>query len=147
MFHVAKKMVGDSDDVSDIVQEVFICLLDKLNNGHAIHNPKNWLYRATYNKCVDYFREQKRFQSIESRRDSLKEDESLDKQEAKSIINFALSKLRPKERIIAVLYSEGLTYKEIADASGIKYSSIGKTLSRTLEKLERELKNQKYELY
>jgi len=147
MIDVAKKMVGDSDDVPDIVQEVFIYLFDKLNNGHVIHNPKSWLYRTTYNKCVDYFRQQKRIQNIESRHEKLKEDELLDKQEAKSIINIALSKLNPKERIIAVLYSEGLTYKEISDASGIKFSSVGKTLSRTLKKLEIELKNQKYELY
>jgi len=46
-----------------------------------------------------------------------------------------------------VLYSEGLSYREISDATGIKSSSIGKTLSRTLEKLEKELINQKYELY
>jgi len=147
MYRVAKKMVGDGDDVSDIVQEVFICLFDKLKNGDVIHNPKSWLYRVTSNKCVNHIRRQKRFQNIEFRQDNIIEDESLEKQEAKSIINFALSKLRYKERMIVVLYSEGLSYREISDATGIKFSSIGKTLSRTLEKLEKELINQKYELY
>ncbi len=140
-------MVGDSDDVSDIVQEVFIYLFDKLKNGNVIHHPKSWLYRATFNKCVDNLRTQKRFQNIESLGDDNIEDDQLEKREIKSAINFAISKLKPQEKILAVLYSEGLSYKEIAEASGIKFSSIGKMLSRTLKKLEKEFKNQQYELY
>ena len=147
MFRVAKKMVGDSDDVSDIVQEVFICLLDKLKNGHVIHHPQSWLYRTTCNKCVDYFRQQKRLQNIESLKDYHTEDGFEGEQEIRAVINNAISKLKPQEKILAVLYSEGLSYKEIANATGIKFSSVGKTISRTLKKLERELKNQKYELY
>ena len=147
MLRVANKMIGDNDEVSDILQEVFISLFDILKNGHVIHNPKSWLYRATYNKCVDNHRGQKRFQSIESIQDYKAENEQLEKRETKSIISLALSKLRPQEKILAILYSEGLSYKEIADATGINYSSIGKMLSRTLKKLESELINQRYELY
>lgn len=140
-------MVGDSDDVSDIVQEVFIYLFDKLKNGNVIHHPKSWLYRATFNKCIDNYRKQKRFQSIDTIQDYKSENEPLEKQEASTIINLALLKLRPQEKMLAVLYSEGLSYKEIAEATGIKYSSIGKMLSRTLKKLEKEFKIHQYELY
>jgi len=147
MFRVAKKMVSDSDVVSDIVQEVFVYLYDKLKNGNVIHHPKSWLYRATFNKCVDHLRKQKRFQKIDSLIECKIEDDLSDKQEIKAAINFAFTKLKPQEKILAVLYSEGLSYKEIAEATGIKFSSIGKTLSRTLKKLEREFKNQQNELY
>jgi RNA polymerase sigma-70 factor, ECF subfamily len=147
MFRVAKKMIGDSDNASDIVQEVFIYLFDKLNNGTVILHLNSWLYRATINKCIDNLRKQKRFQNIESIKDYKTCEDLIEKHESTAAINCALSKLKPKEKVLAVLYSEGLTYKEIAETTGIKFSSIGKTLSRTLRKLEKELKNQHYELY
>jgi len=147
MFRIAKKMVSDSDIASDIVQDVFIYLFDKLNTGNIIVHLNSWLYRATINKCIDYLRNQKRFQTIESLNDAKLEEELVDRQETTAIINRALSKLKPQEKSIVVLYSEGLSYNEIAEATGIKFSSIGKTLQRTLEKLEKDLKDQRYELY
>ena len=62
------------------------------------------------------------------------------------MVQAALSSLNPHERALMVLYSEGMSYKEIAESTGMRFSSVGKTLSRTLEKLENELKKQKYEL-
>ena len=147
MFRVAKKMVGNYDDASDIVQEVFIYLFDKLNNGNQILHPKSWLYRATTNKCYDNLRRQKRFQSIEILSDHKNEDENIATQEMKAAINFMLSKLNPQEKVLAVLYSEGLSYKELSETTGIKFTSIGKMLSRALKKLEKEFKYQHYELY
>ena len=147
MFRVAKKMVGNCDDASDIVQEVFIYLYDKLNRGSEVQHPRSWLYRATTNKCYDNLRSQKHFQNIESVRNIKNEDEIQDVQEMKAAIQFVLSKLNPQERALAVLYSEGLSYKELAESTGIKFTSVGKMLSRTLKKLGKEFKNQEYALY
>jgi len=147
IFRVAQKMVGNRDNASDIVQEVFIYLFDRIKNGSEILHLNTWLYRATINKSIDCLRKQKRFQPIESLKESIIDEELIERQETTAIVNKAISKLKPHEKIIVVLYSEGLSYKEIAEASGVKFSSIGKTLSRALEKLEIELKDQHYELY
>ena len=146
MFRVARKMVGDSDVAADIVQDVFISLFDKLDTGIVILHLNSWLYRATLNKCVDDARRQKRFRTIESLKD-YRIEEPADNQETAAIINQALSRLKPNEKSIVVLYSEGLSYKEIAEAAGVRFSSVGKTLQRTLEKLGEELKDQHDELY
>jgi len=147
MFRVAKKMVGNCDDASDIVQEVFIYLFDKLSGGSLVHHPKSWLYRATANKCYDTLRRRNRFQNLDSLGDRKTDDHIIDNQDMKAIINVALSKLNPQEKVLAVLYSEGLSYKELAEATGIKFTSIGTMLSRTLKRLEKEFKNKQYELY
>lgn len=147
MHRVAKRMVNDSDVVSDIIQDVFIYLYEKLNNGKEILYPKSWLYRATSNKCVDFLKRQKRFQNTDILNNRTTEDKSNELLETNLIVYKALAKLRPQEKALAVLYSEGLSYKEIAEATGIKFSSIGKKLSRTLKKLENELKDQRHELY
>lgn len=140
-------MIGDRDDVSDIIQEVFIDLYHKLNNGNEIIHPRSWLYRATINKCIDNLRKRKRSQNIESLDDCIIDQESVDKRDIKAAVNSVISKLKPREKMLAVLYSEGLSYKEMTEATGIKYTSIGKLLSRTLKILEREFKNQGYDLY
>ena len=147
MHRVAFKMIGDKDGASDIVQEVFIDCFQKLRNGLVLDNAKSWLYKVTYIKCVDHFRKQQRLHEIKLMKDIEIEDKQNDNQEMKTVIKKALSKLNPQEKVLAVLYSEGLSYKEMASATGIKFSSIGKTLSRTLTKLEQELKKQRYDMY
>jgi RNA polymerase sigma-70 factor (ECF subfamily) len=147
MYRVASRMVGDSEDVSDIIQEIFIDFFNKINNGNIIHHPKSWLFRATINKCIDNQRSRKRFQNLDSLGEYKSEIGIVENQEMKDVISLAISKLNPQEKILATVYSEGLSYKEIAEVTGIKFSSIGKMLSRTLKKMEKELKNQRYDLY
>ena len=147
MYRVASRMVGDSEDVSDIIQEIFIDFFNKTSNGNIIHHPKSWLFRATINKCIDNQRSRKRFQNLDSLGEYKSEVGIVENQEMKDAISLAVSKLNPQEKILATVYSEGLSYKEIAEVTGIKFSSIGKMLSRTLKKMEKELKNQRYDLY
>lgn len=147
MFRVAQKMLVDKESAADIVQDVFVCLFDKLGHGSVILYPHSWLYRATTNKCIDFLRRKKKFRSIEEVKESRIDEGKAEEPEVIDAISKAISKLKPTERVIAILYSENLSYKEIAQASGVKFSSIGKTLSRALKKLEKELKNQHYELY
>jgi RNA polymerase sigma factor (sigma-70 family) len=147
MFRVAKKMVGSKDGVSDIVQDVFIDLYDRLNHGDAIRSPKSWLYRTTCNKCIDSFRRQKRFLRIDSNADNIIDVGRGDKEDIKEAMIQVISTLKPREKTLAVLYGEGMTYKEIAEATGLRLTSIGKLLSRTLLKIEKEFKAKGYELY
>jgi len=147
MFRVATRMVENSEDVADIIQEIFIDFFNKTSNGNIIQHPKSWLYRATINKCIDNYRNRKRFKDLESISDYNIESGLEENREMKDAIILAISKLKPREKILATVYSEGLSYKEIAEVTGIKFTSIGKMLSRTLKKMEKELKSQRYELY
>jgi len=147
MFRVARRMVGDKEDASDIIQEIFIDFFNKTNNGNTISYPKSWLYRATINKCIDNKRTKKHFQDIESVSGFKCESETEENQETKNAISLAISKLKTQEKVLINVYSEGLSYKEIAEVTGINFSSVGKMLSRTLKKMEKELKKQRYDLY
>jgi len=55
-------------------------------------------------------------------------------------------KLKEHERLVVILYSEGLSYKEIAEVSGVKFTSVSQNLSRALDKLRPLLKNHYYEM-
>ena len=147
VYRVAQKLIRDEDTVADIIQEIFIYLHEKMVEGKVIQYPKSWLYRATYNKCIDYLKNKNKFQTIDAFEDCLKDESVLDENDLHQEIQYALSKLKAEEKFLVVLYSEGLSYKELAETTGIKFSSIGKTLSRALQKIQLELKNKHYELY
>jgi RNA polymerase sigma-70 factor, ECF subfamily len=147
LFRVAMKMVGNRDSARDIVHDVFVQYYDRENEGHLILYPSSWLYRVVINKCIDFLKHATKFQTIMPSDNERSDDPDDMKEQRISMVQAALSVLNPHERALMVLYSEGMSYKEIAESSSIRFSSVGKTLSRTLAKLENELKKQKYELY
>jgi len=149
MFCIAQNMINDSDAACDIIQDIFIYYHKTSQNGNTVNNPKSWLMRATINKCIDYSKHQKKHLRIDSIKPiSIIEDATGEYTEKEiKIIRQALSRLKPKEKTLAILYSEGMSYKEISEISGITFSSVGKMLSRTIKKLEEILKRMGYEMY
>jgi RNA polymerase sigma-70 factor, ECF subfamily len=147
MHRVASKILNKNEAIADIVQDVFICLYHAIENQTSIKHAPSWLYRVTYNKCIDYLRGQKRFQNIDTVKDFSEDDETLERNETIDIVQHTLSKLKADEKMLVVLYSEGLSYKEIAQVTGIRFSSVGKMLSRALNKVENELKKEHHDLF
>lgn len=138
LHRIATKTLHDSDAAKDVVQDVFISYISEKENDKIIDDPKNWLIRSTVNKSVDYLRKNKK---IISGVDSmwLEKSYQIDTQIDKIGLNSVMKKLSAKEQTIAVLYSEGYSYKEIAEIIGINFNSVGKTLARVLEKLRFEI--------
>jgi RNA polymerase sigma-70 factor (ECF subfamily) len=128
------------------MQDVFIDYFNNCKNGSSILYPKSWLYRVTLNKSIDYLRKQK--MEIRTEPENVvqisHDEENL---EDRKIVRQAISRLKPRERKLVVLYSEDLSYREISESTGIKFSSVGKMLSRALKKLKKELEAQQYEMY
>ena len=147
MYCVALNMINDQDAVCDIIQDIFIYYHKLTQNGKSIKKPQSWLIRATINKCIDHSKYQKKHLKIESIEPIPINEDLVEKNQEKEIIKLAISKLKPREKTLAILYSEGMSYKEISEISGIKLTSVGKMLSRTIKKLEIILKNLDYEMY
>ena len=146
IYNVVRKMVSDKDDTSDLVQEVFIKLYQSLEKKIVIEHPVSWLYKVTINKCIDYTKKHQPHEKIELFT-HIEDEHLVEPDEKQAIIRLAMTRLKEEEKMLAILYSEGLSYKEIAEITGMRFTSVGKTLARTLEKLGNELKNLKYDLY
>ena len=144
MYGIARKMVNDEDVAGDIVQEIFVYYFEKMQNGIVVHHPQSWLLRATTNKCVDYLKYRKKHAPLSAASELADETETF---EPDMILQQALAELKPMEMKMVILYSEGYSYKEIAQIADINFSSVGKTLSRTLHKLKGILKRLNYEMY
>lgn len=140
-------MLNSTDEAADVVQEVFIYLYQKTEKGLILEYPKSWLYRATLNKCIDVVRVKQKFLKIEDTAVKDKAEEENEENEKRELVRKALKNLKPKDRALAILYGEGLSYKEISEITGIRFTSVGKTLTRTLEKLGIQLKKFEHELH
>ncbi len=146
LHRIAQKMLCH-DTANDIVQDVFVDYYQKTKNGSKIEFPKSYLYRSTLNKCIDAQRKSKKFIGNQIPDEKTDDDQdAFEKQEERDYIRKCLSAMDIKDRELLILYSEGLSYKEMAVITQIPFASISKTLSRALKKLEKELKTQGYEL-
>jgi RNA polymerase sigma-70 factor, ECF subfamily len=147
LHRLASRMVDDKESATDIVQDVFLVLFEKLNKHVEIAYINTWLYRVTFNKSVDFLNRKKKHATLDEVREAAIEDFSPDHLEKERFLQGALNQLQPTERALLVLYSEDFSYKEMAESTGIRFSSVGKTLARSLAKMEKILKQQGYELY
>ena len=64
-------------------------------------------------------------------------EQLLDRNDRKRQIDRAMMKLEERDRLLLALYADGLTYKEIAEISTIGLSSVGKLLSRAIQKFKK----------
>lgn len=138
LFRIAAKMLRDNDAARDVVHDVFMAYYFVLNDKKVINDSKNWLIRCTINKGVDFLRKNKKTISDENVSKQDNASQSIDSQLDLISISNLISKLDVKEQSLVVLYSEGYSYKEIAEITGTNFNSVGKTLSRILEKLRRD---------
>lgn len=161
LYHLAKRVINDEDVARDIIQDVFVCYLEKTGQRYPFRDVSGWLARVTLNKSFDYLKQQKmqvqldgldgsclQMEAAGTDVDGAAETDGVDNEHASRLrIRKAVAELKPQEAKLILLYSEGYSYKEIAEMAGIKFTSVGKTLSRIIGKLKEKLKQMGYEMY
>ena len=135
LFRIAAKMLQDPEGAKDVVQDVFTAYYFAMSNEKVIRDTKNWLVRSTINKGIDYKRKTARTVTMEN---PMPETNESHQDKAPDILN-AIAHLNEKEQTLVILYSEGYSYKEIAEMTGRNLPSIGKTLSRIMDKIKKHL--------
>ena len=135
LIRIAAKMLQDREGAKDVVQDVFTAYYFAMNNERIIRDTRNWLVRSTINKGIDYKRKMARTITMES---PLTDTNESPHDESSDILN-AVDLLSEKEQTLVVLYSQGYSYMEIAEITGRNYHSIGKTLSRIMDKIKKHV--------
>jgi len=138
LLRIASKMLRDADAARDVVHDVFVAYYFNSENKKVINDAKNWLIRCTINKGVDFLRKNKNLTSDETALTHNESLQTIDNQNELISLSSLISKLDVKDQSMVVLYSEGYSYKEIAEIIGMNFNSVGKTLSRILEKLRKD---------
>jgi RNA polymerase sigma-70 factor (ECF subfamily) len=145
VYRLAFRWLGNYEEALDITNSAFLKLHQALTIGKPIDNPKTWIYSVAVNLCRDSIRRTIKYRGIlreKYREHSRMETAHVGNNEQEiALIRAALGQLPERDRILLLLYQDGFSYTEMAQATGIRATSIGKSLSRAIARLTSLLKN------
>ena len=127
----------DEEDIKDLFQEVLINLWKGFDSFGGRSNLNTWVYRVSLNTCISYQRKEnrRRGQSLDFDIDMSTTDDS--DTEQIEMLHSRISRLRPFDRAIVLLWLEGISYDEIAGIVGITPKNVGVRLFRIKEELKK----------
>lgn len=140
VYRFVRFMMGNSEDVYDIVQEVFLRAYRSWGQYRHDAGVKTWLFRIARNCASDFFRRKRTERNIMSTQEltdaSASETPSF---ETLLVIDEALSKLKDTYRQVVVLrYIENFSVPDVAHILGCSETKVRTTAHRAIIKL-REL--------
>lgn len=144
MYNTAFRIVKNSFEAEDIMQEAFLSAFTKLDTLQEVTIFGAWLKRIVVNKSIYQYNKDGKHQNVpmdsvlykledESSSISIEETESDSK--VKMIIK-AINGLKDNYRIALTLHLiEGYDYEEIGAITNVSYANCRTTVSRAKEKL------------
>lgn len=145
LFRFALRMVGQSAEAEDVVQEVFIKLWNNRQHIDAVTNIEAWCITATRNLSIDKLRSKHhRLQPMQAGFDlhdhSATPYEATAGQDAIEQVRHLMDQLPDKQRDIMQLRDiEGLSYQEIAEALGLPLDQVKVYLFRARKSVRERL--------
>ncbi|MGK7369973.1 MAG: RNA polymerase sigma factor [Candidatus Halalkalibacterium sp. M3_1C_030] len=121
----AYRFFPSHDEAMEITQKTFIKAYRKLHTLDDSEKFSSWIYRIANNLCLDEMKRagRRRSQSLEAIKNhpiargiTGNPDRSIQQQELGSILQQALNRLPPEQRIVVIMKEyEGLKFREIAE--------------------------------
>lgn len=149
-----RRFIQQPDDVSDIIQIVFIKAYMNLRSFDVERSFNSWIYRIAHNESVTYLKkrgnEKVSFIDFDiflphpfAKEEA--DDRSLNR-EMKELLDTSLLSISPKYREVLVLYYyDELSYQEIAEVLHIPIATVGVRIRRGKESLQKILISNHYQ--
>jgi RNA polymerase sigma-70 factor (ECF subfamily) len=156
IYHVAYRMLGDSADAADAVQDTFLKVFRNVESFRGEASLKTWIFRIGISEILNRLRWWKRRHrlstvSMDDNRNgngralcipdaAPSPYQSLESKEQEMAIQQALGRLSADHRSIVVLRDiEGFAYTEIADVLGISVGTVKSRLARARADMKKSL--------
>lgn len=150
-YRIVRLFIASEQDAEDMVQNVYLKVLEKAD---TLKNPDCfyiWLRRVTENECKNHLKKHKPVlwsgtqedfnSSINSERAIVSTEVSVETDEVNKLLFEAIETLpREKQVCLQLFYFEGADIAEIASALGIPQGTVKTRLFVARKKLEKELK-------
>ena len=145
MQRIAEKIVGDHDNAADAVQEAVINLWEKRASLSQGKDMERLCLIVVKRRSIDMLRRQKPIADIEAKKLMLLEVPDEDPLEERYRLARKLVDQLPDRQRKAILmkYEEGLSNKEIEQATGMSSTHLYATLSRAYKALRNAINQNK----
>jgi RNA polymerase sigma-70 factor (ECF subfamily) len=145
----ALRLAGDREIAEDIVQEAFMKLHGQFDE---VREPRRWLYRTVHNLALNHRRQAARLipldqpnrdagpAAIEATDPQPLPDEQIARWEGIGLVRLSLASLDERSRdLVQLKFTEGLSYQEISNRTGLTVGHVGYLLHHALKSLAGEL--------
>src|SRR5215813_10273798 len=158
IFHVAYRMLGDTAEASDIVQEIFLKVFRNIGGFKGEAALKTWIFKIAFSEILNrlrWWKRRRRFATVSLddqpngngtghartlASSSPTPEQVLQSKEQEAAIQQALARLSSDHRSIIVLRDiEGFSYNEIADVLGVSVGTVKSRLARARADLKKSL--------
>ena len=156
LYNYLYRYLGNAANAEDVFQKTFLAVLKECDKFDASREFRPWLYKIATNKAIDHRRESRRFSvvsQVENDADTCgilegvagSEPEPFEDPMDREItrkVREAVDELPAQMRqAIYMVYFQGLTHREAADAVGIHHSTMSSRVQNAVRKLDYMLKN------
>jgi RNA polymerase sigma-70 factor (ECF subfamily) len=135
LYRFALILLRHHQDAEDVLQESFLKLLHHLQGGGNTANIRGWLFTVAAHAARDRQRRRLRWIPWTPAHDPIVAPAPLPDEDGRvRAARAALNRLPARDRLLVALRANGLSYREIAGAAGIKPASVGRLLARALDR-------------
>ena len=153
VYNLALRTLQNPEDAQDITQEVFLKVYSELGSFRGDSRLSVWLYRVTYNMCIDLLRKQKRRPTVSLTYETEGGEEEmefpdtrytpeseLERKELQIAVQDALAQLSEEHRRILLMREfADFSYTEIAQQLGIQEGTVKSRIARARERVAKYL--------
>jgi RNA polymerase sigma factor (sigma-70 family) len=146
-YNLARWLTRNDNDAEDVVQDAYLRAL-RFFGGFRGDDARAWLLAIVRNTCYDFLRSHRPHELMEAFDEevhtTVDENQSpeamLLRRADQAMVRRALEALPlPWREVIVLRELEGLSYKQIADAAGIKIGTVMSRLARARSRLQQLL--------
>lgn len=141
LLNFIRKRVEDTDAAEDILQDVFLKILSKIETLKNSDKLKSWLFQITRNVIADYYRQKQKESNLTgtTREEEFTIDESA-MREAESWVGLHVQELPDNYRKAVELFElKGQSLQQIANQMGISYTNARARVNRGRAALKKNL--------
>jgi RNA polymerase sigma-70 factor (ECF subfamily) len=142
IYKIARAFTQSAEQLEDLFQDILLQLWISLPNFQQNAKESTWIYRVAFNTSVVWDRKQKKYKKLKSvtlnaQPANEKNDENSELIEQ---LYTAIRQLSKLDASLVLMSLDGLSYKQMADVSGITESNVGVKLNRAKKQLAKKMK-------
>ena len=150
VYALCYRMLGNAAEAEDAAQEVFIKMMTKIHTYDPSRPFAPWLFRVATNHCRDRLRRRRPVFSLEEGGEkgawewmpgnAVNPEAAVEAKEEAEAVRRLLEHLSPMDRaLVTLFYWQGLSYAEMAEATGLTLSAVKSRLFRARREMARHL--------
>ena len=134
----ALRIVGNTGDAEDAVQNVFARTWELIGEGMDVDNFKSYMYRSVRNECISQMRRSRESLSLDEVADVADSDmdASIDTSERDAAVWRAIDSLPERCREVFLMSKrDGMTNEEIASELGLSVKTVKNQMTKAFARL------------